>query len=261
MTTLDFRTYLQQELVRRCQSNPNYSLRAFARSAGVNPAILSMILRKKRKVTSDAVRKIGAGLGLSQRQIESFASHISEEAVSSNAKTKQMNQLSLDTFYLITEWYHDAIMELSRIEGFGGTPLFISRALGISVNEAQLAIERLERIGMIEVNADNTWNDVGEYTSIQHDDFTDVALRRFQEKVLELSSKTIKAVPKELRDHSCMTMAVRRSDLKEAKKRIREFRRDMNEFLQRKSQKPFDDVYCFALSLFPLTNKYKKETV
>ncbi len=227
----------------------------------MNPALLSMIIRDQRKLTPDSVRKMGIGLGLSENEVELYVQDLSngQENIAKKNKIKQMNQISLDTFYIVTEWYHDAIMELSKVTGFDGKALFISRSLGISVAEAQTAIERLQRVGLIEIQKDGSWVEVKDHSTIQHDDFTDVALRRFQEKVLELSSASIKSTPKEHRDHSCITMSIRRSDLKEAKKRIREFRRDMMGYLQRKDKKSFDDVYCLSVSLFPLTNFYKKD--
>src|SRR4051794_37275616 len=43
--------YLREELARRCDFNPRYSLRAFARSLGTDPGTLSRVLTCRRPLT------------------------------------------------------------------------------------------------------------------------------------------------------------------------------------------------------------------
>lgn len=49
---------LREELVRRQQRNPRYSLRAFARATGVSPATMSQVLSGKRSLTLRTARNI-----------------------------------------------------------------------------------------------------------------------------------------------------------------------------------------------------------
>ena len=55
---IDPRLLLQRELERRCQSNPKYSLRAFAKALKMSPAALSYMLTGKRPVSKKTVKKI-----------------------------------------------------------------------------------------------------------------------------------------------------------------------------------------------------------
>jgi hypothetical protein len=259
---MSFREHLRDELVRRCKKNPAYSLRAFAGSLGANHALLSMVLRGKRRVTPPMVARLGPGLGLTPAQIEKYIDDARNPVPGSSApraRDRELSRLTLDAFHLVSEWYHDAILELSRVKDFTPTAQAISRALGISIGEAQAAVERLERLGMIEVQADGSWKEARSFSTIEHVNFTSAALRAFQRKVLELSSRSVSLVPKPLRDHSCITVAARRSDLPEAKARIAAFRRELMAFLQRPAGEPLDDVYCAQFSLFPLTTFHKKE--
>lgn len=61
---MSFREVLQEELIRRRARNPRYSLRAFARALALDHSSLSQLLRGRRRVTTRAIRRIGAILRL-----------------------------------------------------------------------------------------------------------------------------------------------------------------------------------------------------
>ncbi len=270
-----FRDFLQEELIRRCRKNPSYSLRAFATSAGVNHALLSMVLNGKRKVTVNFILKTGTALGLSEVKLQKFIriaqkqnARATEPSFEEQRRQQELSRLTLDQYQLISEWYHDAILELARIPDFDLSAPAIAQALGISTLEAKSAKERLERMGLVEIDPlDGTWKETSNNTTIAHLDLTSPALRAFQKRVLQLSMDSLEKVPKEHRDHTCITMAVRSSDLEEAKKRIKKFRRELLAFLQREEADDteelalgtYDDVYNVHISFFPLTNLHKKE--
>lgn len=254
----DFRLYLQEELVARCRKNPRYSLRSFAKSIGVNHGILSMVLRQKRELTPELVQKIGLSLGLGKRDLDQYLRSIpasSGLAATRKERVKKINQMTVDTFNVVSDWYHDAILELSRVEGFEPTPEYISKRLGITRAEAHAAIERLIRVGLIEVAPNGTWVEtLGDNTTAIDVDFTNTALRRLQKQVLALSQTALESLPKVERDHTCMTMAINPRDLHEAKKRIKTFRQELMSFLQRDGTE-FSEVYQLAVSIYPLSRK------
>jgi len=53
---------LQTEFARRRRTNPRYSLRAFARSIGLDHSTVSQLMRGKRPVTGKSVRSIAGSL-------------------------------------------------------------------------------------------------------------------------------------------------------------------------------------------------------
>lgn len=69
---MDFRTFLEEELARRNQNYPRYSLRAFARELDVDSSFLSKILNGKRTVTLRTIRMFGERLNLSQDELARF---------------------------------------------------------------------------------------------------------------------------------------------------------------------------------------------
>lgn len=74
----DFRQFLEDELARRSQNYPRYSLRAFARHLEVDSSFLSKILNGKRTVTMRTIRMFGERLNLSPEELARF-SEISRE--------------------------------------------------------------------------------------------------------------------------------------------------------------------------------------
>lgn len=69
----DFRSFLQDELEKRCKKNPRFSLRAFARTLEVEPSALSKILHGKRALTPKMLMRMASQLGLPDNEIERFA--------------------------------------------------------------------------------------------------------------------------------------------------------------------------------------------
>jgi transcriptional regulator with XRE-family HTH domain len=69
----DFRQFLEDELARRSQNYPRYSLRAFARHLDVDSSFLSKILNGKRTVTMRTIRMFGERLNLPMEELQHFA--------------------------------------------------------------------------------------------------------------------------------------------------------------------------------------------
>src|SRR3990167_1496767 len=113
----NFRDYLQKEFIRRCQDNPKYSLRAFAKQLHISHATLSHILRGKRPLTGQTIHYLSKTLELHPRQLEQF--HIPKGRATQKIKEKlKFNPIEIDTFEAISDWHHDAILELTKIKHF-----------------------------------------------------------------------------------------------------------------------------------------------
>src|SRR4051812_39521403 len=100
MLTGQAQSFLKSELSRRCERNPSYSLRAFAKSLGVSHTILSLVLAGKRPLARKSARKISEKLGLDPAQQAAFL------RFGDPGPRFQAQQLTLDQFALIADWYH-----------------------------------------------------------------------------------------------------------------------------------------------------------
>lgn len=246
---LDFRRLLQSELVKRTKNNPRYSLRAFARHLEVQSGFLSNLLNGKRSLTSATIRRFGKKLGLSSQQISIYE----EKNNASREHSISYQQISLDYFTMISDWYHFAILELMTVKGFQSNVLWISRKLGISAAEAQLAIDRLMRLGYIQINKKGNWSPSEGHTTTLGTKDTTEALRKMQKQILEKAITALQTVSPSLRDQSGMTMAISMSRLPQAKEKIKKFRRELCQYLE--GGKTKEAVYQLSVSLYPLSQE------
>ena len=251
----EFRLFLQNELIRRCEKNPGYSLRSFARSLKMHPATLSHILRGKRKLSNRALHKICTALALSPEQIARFENSVSQKNKNniSSLPLKNYNNLTVDTFHIISEWYHYAILELMRIKTFSPNPRWIAKTLGLTINEVSSAVERLKRLEMLEVTKDGQWiNTSGNNSNLQPNNFTSVALRKFQKQILEKAILAMEEIPLGKREQSSMTFAMDAARMPIAIDRIKEFRRSLCQELDQGG--PYNEVMHLSVSLYGATN-------
>ena len=246
----DFRLFLQGELVRRCQKNPKFSMRAFARLLAIENSALSKILCGKRALTSKMVLRLGGKLGLGPLEISQF-SIIPSSNLPMSIDANYF-QLSLDQFTVIADWYHYAVLELVKLKSFKCDPQGVSRKLGVTYAEASGAIDRLLRLGYLERTKNGTLtNKSGPLTTVKND-FTVTAFRRLQTQILEQAIVALEQIPFEKRDQSSMTMAISSAKIKSAREKIKKFRRELCAFLEKDKDK-LDEVYHLSISLYPVT--------
>lgn len=197
--------HIQNVFIERCRTNEQYSLRAFARSLNVPVSSLSEIMNQKRPLTKNLRDKIGLALNMSLEQIEAFDVH--EHGNSKKSAHVRIvddyRQLALDSFYIISKWYHYGILQLMRTKEFKNDYKWIANRLNIEANDARTAVERLKRVGVIEVQKNGSLKDVtmGK-TSHLKSDFTNEQLKNFQINALDKAIHSIKEVPIQLRDNT-----------------------------------------------------------
>jgi len=247
----DFKAFLQRELIRRCKSNPRYSLRAFARTLKLDSSYLSKVLQGRRSVTEGLIERVRDALALSPAQVETFKQRIPKPAKQGSVPVIPFDQVALDTFHLISDWYHFAILELTTIQGFSPNTKWIAGALDLPVPLVQSAVDRLARLGMLTFSEDGTsFRSSGNHTTVGNP-FTASAFRKLQKDVLELALRALEEVPLDRRDQSSITLAIDSTRLAEAKVRIQQFRREITGFLNTSSD--LDSVYHLTVSLYPVT--------
>lgn len=242
-----FRQYLQQELMNRCAKNPQYSLRSFAKALGIQAPTLSHMMRGTRKISPMMIKRLSLALGLGPEETLAMISN-------KDGVPESLMQLTVDNFNLISEWYHFAILELVNSENFQADHKWIARVLGITTSEVNIAVERLIRLGLVEVDEDGQWilQSVNN-TTVGHE-FTTVAHKKLQKQFLQKATEAIDLIPIELRDQTGMTFSMCIEDMEEVKNRIKAFRRELTNFIERKPV-PKDEVYQLSISFFPLSQK------
>jgi plasmid maintenance system antidote protein VapI len=124
-----FRDAVAAEFERRRKQNPRYSLRAFARGMCVHHSTLSRLLAGTQPVHSHTIGTLGARMGLSARQIQSFAAHEDIAAV--------IRRIERSTFRPDSRW--------------------LATRCGISVDRINIALQRLLRCGRLRMISADEW--------------------------------------------------------------------------------------------------------
>lgn len=252
---------LVQELARRKRGNEHYSLRAFARDLNLESSFVSKLVHGKRRVTPNLLARLAPALGLEPADVARLArcakqgsmTKLEQGSVSlaRQSEALEFEQLHTDSIMLVTEWYHFAILELWRVQGFKCEPTWIAKRLDIAPVEVIDALERLERCKLLGRTSDGRLCLKSGNNSTVGTRPTSQALRLLQKKNLELAARALDRVSVAERDHSTVTMAISKHKLGLAKERIQAFRRELCAFLE--DTDTHDAVYNLTISLYPLT--------
>ena len=258
----DFREFLRSELLQRCRKNPRYSLRSFGQFLQVEPSALSKILNGKRQITSKSFSKIAERLALKKEQVLFYApeSKIRRKRKITLAEAPQISRyqyLPTEVFEVLSEWYFFAILELTQVRGFKSNSAWIAKNLEITPQEARIAVDRLIKLGLLTETKEGKWVDSSESLSAYKMNFTDAAHRSLQKRILEMASAAVDDVSPIERDQSSMTMAIDSSRLPKAKEMIKNFRRELCNFLKSDGGAR-DRVYQLSLSLYPVSKSKRK---
>ncbi len=237
---LEFRIRLQDEFSRRCRVNSRYSIRAFAKLLKLDSSALSQILCGKRRVSEKFMAKIDKILG-----------HYPQDS------QLRLNNLytfvEADVFSIISDWYHFAILDLTLLKNFKSDVKWIASQLSITVSEAQIAIERLKRAGMLVekksklIKAKSHYNNFVGASSSAH--------KEYQRQLIQKALQSVDMTPPELKDITAITIAGNSKKIAAVSERITKFRREICNFME---DGQGDAVFHLTVQLYPVTKVLNK---
>lgn len=256
---------IKAEYMSRRERNPRYSVRAFARFAGIPSGRMSQILSRKRRITAKMGRRLAAALAMGGDQERRFLAAIDREEklfrqgrglvhrLQPNAQDAAPDLLLVAASHeaLIGEPLHFAILSLMETVDYRPEIGWIAVRLGESPLAVADALQNLQRAGYVDFIEGQGWQrllgDQGVRTSA---DVPSRALRRAHKKILKEAAQSLDSVNVLLRDLSSMTMAIDPSNLAPAKALMREFRQRLAALLEHGQQ---TEVYRLAMQLFPVS--------
>jgi transcriptional regulator with XRE-family HTH domain len=243
------RLILLEELTNAQLKNPAYSMRAFSKRIGVSQAAISQILAGKRPLTAKTAQKILAGLDKNPREIAALFHSAAENR-------PVFKSIDMDTYHLISDWYHYAILSLAETDGFKSSPQWIAECLGISYKTAVDAVELLLRLDLLQRDPKTKKLSVtGEQLSAVSP-VANSAMKKAVREDIDLAQKALEDTEFEERDFTAHTFCFDKSRMKEAIKMLEDFRWQFGNAMESKKKK---DVYRLNLQLFPLTKKGSKK--
>lgn len=250
---------LHRAYLRKRARNRNYSVRSFARFLEVNPSAVSEILNGKRRVSTAVASRILKKLNLTLQEKQDFLIEAQRRKPTfferSLGEDSFYRILKADQFRVVSDWYHYAILSLAEIRGFRGESRWLAHRLGIGSEQAEAALLRLERMGMLVRDSLGRLKPSGNYF-MSPDEVPDCAIREAHREGLDLARNSLEQDSLSERDFISMTLAIDPKKLDGAKKLIRKFRDGMSRYL---TQGDKQSVYRFCVQLFPLVKPSKEE--
>jgi len=246
-----FREFLQRTLAQRCANNPQYSLRALAKSLGIDHSTLSQILRGKRRLTAETIRALARQFKLLDNDVEAFVAY--ELRVRGDGGwERHVRQLRDEAMEIISQWHHFAILELVRLKCFRTDCRWISRVLDIPVDDVNTALTRLMHLGLLRMVDQETWLDLSENAYAQFDRLPQAAAQKLLSRISRMASSGHD-------DHllSSSTIAIDRKRIAVVSNYLEKVRREMADLLQGGSA-ACDDVYQLDIFFYPLTTLHKE---
>jgi uncharacterized protein (TIGR02147 family) len=260
----NYREKLAAEFSRRQMVNPRFSLRAFANMIGLSAPFVSKVLSGKKNLSIDAAAEVAERLGYSSMEATQFCRLVQLQGATSVRARKllhgdvevgdEFNAVELETFQVISDWYHYAILELSTCRGFKAEPDYISKRLHISVYEAKGALSRLLRVGLLE-NKYGTAKKSNKFIATPTDR-SSRALRNFHLQMIEKARRSVEEQPVSVRDITGITLAIDSRKIDLAKKEIQKFRQRMARLMDSKRA---DQVYQLNVQFFSLSDPLNKD--
>ncbi len=232
---------LKGELEKRQKNNSAYSLRSFAKFLEISPAALSQLMSGKRGISVKRLSKIIEKLSLPPSELKSL--------IRTKGK-RNTTILKEDEFKLISEWYHFGILSLGELKTCKSDPRWIAKRLNIPVGTANEVLQRLERMGIIQVK-DGRFKQITPPLKTTSD-IPSSTIRAYHKSILGLAQNKIETVDVKEREYSALTMAINTKNLQKAKKLTDEYKEEMLQLLE---QGTLDEVYQLSIQLFPLSVK------
>jgi uncharacterized protein (TIGR02147 family) len=252
----DIPSLLRERLRAATQRNPRFSLRSFAKQLGIDHSTLSQVLRSRRRLSARALEAVGQCVGLSEEAIQAYSRSTRKPTSNNLPENVRRFHLDLDTFQSLSVWYHYAILELIQVQGFKTDSRWIANTLGIEVGDVNIALQRLLRLGLLEMSARDRWIDKsGDAEFRSSTNLTEAACNQMNQEIHELAVDAIKRIPSQHRAHREVVIALDSRMLPRLKALADEFVNQLQSLVSEGDAK--DDVYQVEISFFPITTLKK----
>ncbi|HZQ68714.1 MAG TPA: DUF4423 domain-containing protein [Terriglobales bacterium] len=189
-------------------------------------------------------------MGLSAEALQSYSPSPPKNVPRRTDQVRSL-QFDLDTFQLLSTWHHYAILELTHIRGFKPDVRWIAGALAIEIDEVNTALQRLLRLGLMEMSGRNRWVDRSGDAEFHTAELPEGAGYQAQREIHELALQAIERTPSEHRVHRHMVVAFDSKALPRLHRLADEFMRKARALSS--DSDVSDDVYELEISFFPVT--------
>lgn len=265
----DYRTFLKRTLSERVLKNPSYSMRSLARQLEMAPSMLSSVLNGKRNLSVPNAYHIATRLELTDGESEYLSLLVQLESAESlerkaaiRSKLRGLNpqhgthDMTVDRFKMISTWYHLPILEMCEMSNASITAQRASELFGISKVDAELALDRLERLELIERDGKGRYRKVHD-NLLATADLPDEGLRQYHRQFLEKAMESITTQSPQEKLVGSYNVAFDPVQLEEAKRLLKEFFMKLGRLAEKGSDRR--KIYHLSSVFFDLTPERKRK--
>jgi len=270
----DYRAYLKSAFVRKIERNPNLSLRSFAKHLGLSPGGLSRVLKGDKNLSLDRAALVAHKLGLNAEETSFFcllvryaqakspeSRAIAFEQIQASQVGVPAFDLSVDFFRLISDWYHLAIYEMTQIEDMDFSPSVVAKALGIHPQEVEAALQRLQRLELIEpITQKGDRPKRLKNQLLVSSPIPNEAMRKHYRQILEKASDALETQTPEERVSASETLIFDQEQMSEIKHLTDQYLELLSKLSQKSNKKKTEtEVYQASVHVFRLSKKVEKK--
>lgn len=266
----DYRKYLETFYVTKKKLNKHYSYAVFSQMAGLNsPNYLKRVMEGSRNITNKNLRNFILGLGLKKKEAQYFENLVMfNQSEAQDAKDFYFQEIKKmasqddsafkidgDYYEYLSNWYYVAIHELVNVKGFKEAPAWIVEQLKNKVTQPQVkkALQLLLKIGFLKRGKEGKLCQV--YPQINYQkDVRNLAIQKFHSQMIDLAKDSIAKEEYTKREPSSVTLCIDNKNFLELKKKIEDFREEINSKYSCPSGEG-DSVVQVNFQLFSLTKE------
>jgi uncharacterized protein (TIGR02147 family) len=263
----DYRVFLADYFKDRRSRTPSFSIRNFARIAGMaSHSFISAVIKGKRNLTADCRQKIARGIGLAGNELLYF-NHLVEFNQSRSVDEKQecfdkLNALRRNTIYYklnkahftyLSKWYNIVIRELAENAPWGGDYARLASYVlpAITESQARASIHLLLDAGLLVCAEDGTYHQTEKILTTK--EIPGHLVKAVRKQFIELSARASEEMGPHERNLGSTTLALSGRNYQRAVEILEEARHRIIALSQDKE--PVNRVYQAHLHLFPLSKE------
>lgn len=243
-----------------------FTWRDFSKAAGYSsPVFLKLVCDGKSNLSEVGIERVASAIGLVGVDLQYFRLLVSfnqeknsetQKAVFAQmrvlAKENEMELLGENQYDYFSSWRNPVLRELApKMKGLAPFKIAEKFAFQTSSDEVKKALEVLQRVGMLEKDADGSYVQVNKGVTTGNLEVSSLAVRDMHRQMGELAVRALDEIPCDERDVSGLTMGISESAFYKISKEIEDFRRRVTAIVMDSTGD--ERVYRLNVQLFPLT--------
>lgn len=264
----DYRAFLREYLEARKKKDSFFSIRYFAQKAGTDAGTIVKILQGQLHLSSKRVTGIVEACRFDEREADYFRTLVDFGKAKTGPEIRRTFErlgalkgvssrtLEENQYAFYQKWHHSAVRAAVGMLPFKGDFRSLAASLvpAISVAQARESIDLLQKLGLVGEGVDGIWH-VTDAVITTGEKWRGAAVREFQKQTLDLAALSLDRDPVDLREHSTVTLTLRRSDLPMLKRRAAEFRQDLLKIAAEATEE--DAAFQVNIQIFPMALREK----